>query len=103
MLNKIVNKLKDERDLSRKGRKTKIILDDTSFTKIRIREICKILLQLQDDEGALKILDVLQPIETVQLNKGSTVIIPILLQRIRFRELMLMDDVGQRDEFCGSR
>ncbi len=56
-LQEIVNKLKDERDLTRKGHKTKVAFDDGSFTKIRIKDICKILLKLQDDEGAIKILD----------------------------------------------
>lgn len=167
-LQKVVGKLKEERDLTRKGRKTEVVFDDSSFTKIRIREVCKILLQLQDDEYALKILDALQPSETVstdqiiapsadddyegveiisvelgeafddwysnylvkqqstldkityinllkilntmvdvrqavQLNKEPTVIIPILPQRINFRELFLADDVGQREEFIQGR
>lgn len=65
LLQKVVYKLKEERDLTRKGHKTKVTFTDNSFTKVRIREICKILLQLQDDEGIVKILDALQPIETV--------------------------------------
>lgn len=56
-LQKIVSKLKDERDLTRKGYKTKVTFDDTSFTKVRIEDICKILLKLQDDEKILTILD----------------------------------------------
>jgi len=64
-LQKIVGKLKDERDLTRKGHKTKVAFDDRSFTKVRIGDICKILLKLQDDEGAIKIIDAFQPIETV--------------------------------------
>jgi len=64
-LQKVISKLKDERDLTRKGHKTKVTFSDRSFTKVRIREICKILLLLQDDEGVVKILDALQPIETV--------------------------------------
>lgn len=64
-LEKVIFKLKEERDLTRKGHKTKVVFTDGNFTKIRIREICKILLQLQDDEGVVKILDALQPIETV--------------------------------------
>ena len=167
-LEKIVSKLKEERDLTRKGRSTKVVFDDSSFTKIRIGDICKILLQLQDDKGAVKIFDALQPEETVpteqiispsddddhegvdvviaeldeafdewyskylvsqkstltelnyinllrileamvsirekiQLKQTATVIIPILPQRIHFRELMLADDAGQRDEFIQGR
>src|SRR4051812_28972064 len=64
-LNKVVFKLKEERELTRKGRKTKVTFEDTSFTKIGIADTCKILLKLQDDEGALKILEAIQPIETV--------------------------------------
>lgn len=64
-LQKVIYKLKEERDLTRKGHKTKVIFTDSSFTKVRIREICKILLQLQDDKGIVKIVDALQPIETV--------------------------------------
>jgi hypothetical protein len=56
-LQKIVSKLKDERDLTRKGHKTKVTFDDASFTKVRIQDICKILLKLQDDEKILTILD----------------------------------------------
>ncbi len=167
-LQKILDKLKEERNLTRKNHKTTVIFNDSSFTKIHIGDVCKILLQLQDDEKALIILDALQPSETVsteqiiapsaddnyegvviigveldepfdqwynnylvkqrstlaemtylnllrilhtildvrelvQLNKDLTVIIPILPQRIRFRELMLMDDAGQRDEFMQGR
>lgn len=36
-LQKIVEKLKDERDLTRKGSNTKTTFTDSSFTKIRIR------------------------------------------------------------------
>ncbi|PIY72615.1 hypothetical protein COY87_00010 [Candidatus Roizmanbacteria bacterium CG_4_10_14_0_8_um_filter_33_9] len=64
-LQKVIYKLKEERDLTRKGRKTKVTFTDNSFTKVRIKEICKILLQLQDDEGIIKIIDAIQPIETV--------------------------------------
>ena len=65
ILEKIVSRLKNERGLTRKLHKTRVTFDDNSFTKVGIREVCKILLQLQDDEGAVKILDALQPIETV--------------------------------------
>lgn len=167
-LEKIVTKLKDERDLTRKGHKTRVTFTDTSFTKISIRETCKILLQLKDDEGIVTVIDALQPIETVpteqiinpsdnddyegveeitvefgeefdnwyknylirqksslvemnylnllrvldtllsirekiQLNQSATVVIPLLPQRIRFRELFLADDIGQRDEFIEGR
>jgi len=61
----VIFKLKEERGLTRKGHKTKVTLTDNSFADVRIREICKILLQLQDDEGVVKILDALQPVETV--------------------------------------
>src|SRR3989338_6905244 len=64
-LEKIVFRLKDERDLTRKCHKTKVTFDDQSFTKVGISDTCKILLQLQDDEKSLKIVDSLQPIETV--------------------------------------
>ncbi len=64
-LDKIINKFKDERSLSRKGHKSVIIFNEDSFTKIGIREICQIMLQLQDDEHILDILDVIQPIETL--------------------------------------
>lgn len=63
-LYKIVSKLKDERDLTRKGYKTKATFDDGSFTKIRIIEVCKILLQLQDDEKILTVLDAYQSTDT---------------------------------------
>lgn len=65
-LQKIVSRLKHERDLTRKDHKTKVIFDDSSFgfTDVRIRDICKILLKFQDD-GIVKILNALQPIETV--------------------------------------
>gem|GEM_PF-6352436 len=40
-LQTIVHRLKDERGLTRKGYKTKVTFTDSSFTKVRIREICK--------------------------------------------------------------
>ena len=49
-LNKVIFKIKEERKLTRKGHKTKVTFDDTSFTRVRIDEIVKILLILQDDE-----------------------------------------------------
>lgn len=64
-LKEVISKLKDERDLTRKDHKTKVTFDDGSFTDIRIQDVCKILLKLQDDEGVIKILDALQPLETV--------------------------------------
>ena len=64
-LDKIVEKLKEERDLTREGHKTKVTFTDKSFTKVRIQETCKILLQLKDDEGVVEIIDALQPVETV--------------------------------------
>lgn len=64
-LQKVVGKLKEERDLTRKNHKTKVVFDDSSFTKLRIGDVCKIILKLRDDEGVVKILDSLQPIETV--------------------------------------
>ncbi len=64
-LQKVVLKLKEERELTRKGHKTKVVFNDQSFTKVRIREVCKVLLKLQDDEKAVTILDALQPLETV--------------------------------------
>lgn len=64
-LQKIVSRLKDERDLTRKGYKTKVTFDDSSFTKIRIQDICKILLKLQDDEKILTILDAYQLADTL--------------------------------------
>jgi hypothetical protein len=68
-LQKVICKLKEERDLTRKGHKTKVTFTDNSFTKVQIREICKILLQLQDDEGIVKIVDALQLIETVPIEQ----------------------------------
>lgn len=68
-LQKIVSKLKDERDLTRKGHVTRVTFDDRSFTKLQIGEVCKILLKLQDDDGAVKILDALQRLETVPTEK----------------------------------
>lgn len=64
-LEKIIYKLQEERQLTRKGRKTRVTFTDNSFTKIRIIEVCKILLQLQDDEKILEIVEALQPMETV--------------------------------------
>lgn len=64
-LKKVVYKLKEERELTRKGLKTLVSFDDRSFTKVGIDSISKILLQLQDDEKILKIVEALQPIETV--------------------------------------
>lgn len=55
-LQKVVSKLKDERDLTRKGHETKAIINDASFTKVRIGDACKILLKLKDDEKILTIL-----------------------------------------------
>lgn len=54
-LQKIVSKLKDERELTRIGHKTTVTLNDKSFSKVRISDICKILLKLQDDEKVLTI------------------------------------------------
>jgi hypothetical protein len=65
-LAKVVFKLKEERKITRKGHKTKVRFDDRSFSRVRINDTCKILLQLQDDEKVLKIIDALQPIETVK-------------------------------------
>lgn len=62
-LEKVLYKLTEERKLTRKGRKTKVEFDDKSFTKVRIRDICKILLKLQDDEEALTIVEALTPLE----------------------------------------
>lgn len=41
-----------------------LTLDDRSFTKVRIGDIHKILLKLQDDEKIVKITDVLLPVES---------------------------------------
>ena len=62
-LAKIVFKLKEERKLTRKNQKTKVVFHDGSFTRVRIESICKILLQFQDDEKILKIIEVLEPID----------------------------------------
>lgn len=64
-LEKVIQRLKENRELSRKGHKTQVTFNDKSFQKVRIGDICKLLLQLQDDESALKILDALQPSDTV--------------------------------------
>lgn len=55
-LDKIVSKLVEERKLTRKGHKTKVAFNDRSFIKVRIQDICKLLLQLQDDEKIIKII-----------------------------------------------
>lgn len=76
-LAKIVFKLAENRKLTRKNRKTKVTFDDRSFTKVRIENICKILLQLQDDEKILTILDAFQPLdpfETVNDDDYDTVL-----------------------------
>lgn len=59
---KVVEKLREERKFARKGRPSKYRFDDNSFTKISITDICKILLQLQDDEKVLQITQSLVPI-----------------------------------------
>lgn len=64
-LAKVVFKLNEERKITRKGHKTKVTFDDSSFSRVRIGDTCKILLKLRDDEKVVKILDALQPIETV--------------------------------------
>jgi hypothetical protein len=64
-LEKVIFKLKEERKITRKGHKTRVVFNDRSFSRVRIDDVCKILLQLQDDEKILKIIDALQPIETV--------------------------------------
>ncbi len=52
----------------------------------------------------LRILDTMLSIrEVIQLHNTTTVQIPFLPQRIRYRELMLQDDVGMRDEFIQGR
>ncbi len=56
-LQKIVSKLKEERQLTRKNHTTKVTFDDKSFTKVRLKDIGRILLILQSDEKALKIVD----------------------------------------------
>lgn len=63
-LEKVINKLQEERELTRKGQVSRLTFDDSSTTKVRIRDICKILLQLED-EGILKITGALQPLETL--------------------------------------
>src|SRR3990167_1873874 len=63
-LQKIVSKLKDERIMTRTGHKTKVTFNDSSFTKVRIAEIGKILLQLQDDKKILTILDAYELTDT---------------------------------------
>ncbi len=63
-LEKVIYKLQEERELTRKGQVSRLTFDDSSTTKVRIREICKILLQLQD-EGIVEITDALQPLETI--------------------------------------
>ena len=57
-LQKIISKLKDERELTRIGHKTTIALNDKSFSRVRIADICKILLKLQDDEEILTIKEI---------------------------------------------
>lgn len=167
-LHKVVSKLREERELTREGRKTQVSYDDKSFTKVRINEICKILLKLRDDQKCVSIVTAFQPMrsdttkfeqcnnddddfekvveiivevdevfdrwyeeyiikressltnqtylnllrildtmlsirEVIQLHNSTTVQIPFLPQRIRFRELMLQDDVGMRDEYIQGR
>lgn len=68
-LEKILFKLGNERNLTRKNHKTRVTFDDRSFTKVRIGDICKILLQLQDDAGVVEIVDALQPTETIPTEK----------------------------------
>ncbi len=63
-LDKVIFKLKEERKITRKGHKAKVSFDDASFTRVRIDEIVKILLILQDDEKILKIIDAFEPVET---------------------------------------
>lgn len=71
-LKKILFKLKEERKLTRKGHKTKVTFNNGSFTKVRIKDICKILLQLQDDENAVKILDAIEFEENAPVEKVIT-------------------------------
>ena len=60
-LDKIIFKLVEERKLTRKNRKTKITFNNSSFTKVHIADIYKILLQLQDDEKIIKIIEAYKP------------------------------------------
>lgn len=43
--------------MARKGHNSKFTFTDTTFTKICLQDIGKILLQLQDDEEILKVID----------------------------------------------
>lgn len=63
-LQKVIGKLKDERELTRKGRKTQVTFDDKSFTKVRINDICKILLKLRDDERVVSLVVAFQPMQS---------------------------------------
>lgn len=64
-LEKVISKLQEERELTRRGHVTKVTFNDHSFTKVRVGEICKILLKLQDEEQVLKIVDAYQPVDTL--------------------------------------
>lgn len=63
-LQKVIGKLKDKRELTRKGRKTQVTFDNKSFTKVRINDICKILLKLRDDERVVSLVTAFQPIRS---------------------------------------
>lgn len=51
----IVEKLKDERDLTRKGRDTEIMIGTSYFPDLDFDDVGKILLKLMDDEKVLKV------------------------------------------------
>lgn len=62
-LNKVLEKLAEERKLTRKGYKTKVNFKKRTFNKIEIKDVYRILLKLQDDEKILRITSSLTPID----------------------------------------
>ncbi|MCD6225461.1 hypothetical protein J7J95_00035 [bacterium] len=66
----ILEKIAEERKLTRKGHKTKLTFSYyENDTGIDFESICKILLKLQDDEGVIEIIDILEPAETISLEQ----------------------------------
>lgn len=62
-LNKVLEKLAEERKLTRKGYKTKVNFKKRTFNKIEIKDVYRILLKLQDDEKIINITSSLTPID----------------------------------------
>lgn len=63
-LDKLIERLAEERRLTRKGHSTLVTFAPGSFTKLMYLDVVKLCLQLQDDEGVLKIVNAYQGVDT---------------------------------------